>query len=36
MKAIAYHEYGSPDVLKGEEIEKPVPRNDERGFRQST
>jgi len=29
MKAIAYHEYGSADVLKCEEIEKPVPRDDE-------
>jgi len=29
MKAIAYHEYGSADVLKCEEIEKPVPKHDE-------
>src|SRR5258708_23405058 len=29
MKAIVYHEYGSADVLKCEEIEKPVPRDDE-------
>lgn len=29
MNAIIYHEYGSPDVLKMEEVEKPTPTNDE-------
>ena len=28
MKAIAYHNYGSPDVLQCEDIEKPVTRGD--------
>jgi len=28
MKAIVFHSYGSPDVLKCEEIEKPVPDDD--------
>jgi NADPH:quinone reductase-like Zn-dependent oxidoreductase len=29
MKAIVRHEYGSPDVLKLEEVPKPTPRDDE-------
>ena len=29
MRAIVYHEYGSPDVLKCEDVEKPTPKNDE-------
>lgn len=29
MKAIVFHQYGSPDVLKCEEIPKPVPADDE-------
>jgi NADPH:quinone reductase-like Zn-dependent oxidoreductase len=29
MKAIVYHEYGSADVLKCQEVEKPVPKDDE-------
>ena len=35
MKAIRYCEYGSPDVVKLDEVEKPVP-NDNQSFDQSS
>jgi NADPH:quinone reductase-like Zn-dependent oxidoreductase len=29
MQAIVYHNYGSPDVIKVEEVQKPVPQDDQ-------
>src|ERR1700738_3331953 len=29
MKAIVYHEFGSPDVLRIEEVDKPVPNDNQ-------
>src|SRR5436305_12131976 len=29
MRAMVYHTYGSPDILKLEEVQKPVPQDDE-------
>ena len=29
MKAMVYHDYGPPDILKCEEVEKPSPKEDQ-------